>query len=78
MQHLDDAVWMPLGRPLGDPPHPQQSRPNTSVERIASTKNTNPALTVPSRSVYMLSLGSTGETVRPVMSHCAMCAAMST
>ena len=59
-------------------PHPQNHRPRINVERIASVKKMNPVLISPSRTVWMLSLGSTGDTVAPVTSQWMMCAAIST
>jgi len=55
-------------------PQPQKYRPKMSVERIATTKKMKPALMSPSSRVCIDSLGSTGEMVEPVTTHCNMCA----
>lgn len=60
-------------------PQPQNHRPSTTVDRIASAKKTKPALMTPSRTVAMLSLGSTGETTaRSAKYQMAMWIAMAT
>ncbi len=56
---------------------PQKKRPKISVLRIATMKNTAPALTTPTSRVSMLSLGSMGDTVMPMMAHWIRCAIMS-
>ena len=50
-------------------PQPQTKRPKISVARIAREKKIKPALIAPRWSVCMVSEGSIGETVRPVIHH---------
>jgi hypothetical protein len=48
------------------------------VARSASEKKTNPELIFPTSSVYMVSEGSMGDTVLPVMNHWTMWRIIST
>jgi len=43
----------------------------------ASVKKINPALIAPFWSVYIVSEGSMGEIVRPIIRHCMKCATIS-
>src|SRR5439155_1841685 len=50
-------------------PQPQTKRPKINVAKIARAKKMNPALTNPFCNVCMVSEGSMGETVLPMMRH---------
>ncbi len=54
-------------------PHEQKKRPKIAVASTAVAMKRKPAVMMPSSSVYMTSLSSSGARVVPVIFQCAMC-----